>query len=243
MSLFELRMGSHERDGVYDHQRLEGRRNFLRFLIDQIAFRFLIKLERIEGLENFPMEGPGIVMINHIAFVDPLVVLGQLPRNVVTLAKEEVYQYPLISIFPKLWDVVLVHRGRMDRGVIRHALKVLDAGEILLIAPEGTRHPALTDPHEGLAYFADRSGVPVIPIAVTGTDGFPTMKRARWKQPGAVVKIGKPFTYKKSGGRANGATLKQMTDDAMYKLADLLPEHLRGEYADPPEAVFATIEG
>ncbi|MBI3361578.1 MAG: hypothetical protein HY023_10780, partial [Chloroflexi bacterium] len=70
----------------YDHARREPMRRFLRWLMDQIAWTFLVKIKAVEGLDNFPMTGPAILTINHIAFVDPVVVMGNVPRNIVPMA-------------------------------------------------------------------------------------------------------------------------------------------------------------
>jgi len=99
----------------YDHQALEKMRWKLRWILKYIGFGILAKYEGAEGLENFPVEGPAIVMINHIALIDPVVVLGAMPRNVVPMAKIEVYQYPVIGIFPKLWEVIPVRRQEFER--------------------------------------------------------------------------------------------------------------------------------
>jgi 1-acyl-sn-glycerol-3-phosphate acyltransferase len=181
-------------------------------------------------------------MINHIAFVDPLVVLANLPRNVVPLAKIEAFHYPVIGIFPKIWDAIPVHREGFDRHAIRRALAVLEAGEILLMAPEGTRNPSLRDAREGLAYIGGRSEAPIIPVTVTQTVGFPTLKRDRWREPGAFVQIGKPFRFRLGGQRLSRELLRKMTDEAMYVLARMLPPERRGEYADLSKATADTIE-
>jgi 1-acyl-sn-glycerol-3-phosphate acyltransferase len=217
-------------------------RRFLRFLIDQIAFRFLVRIERVEGLDNVPSSGPAILMMNHIAFVDPIVVLGNMPRNVVPLAKEEVYEYRFVGIFPRLWQVIPVRRSEVDRRAIRMALEVLAAGEILLLAPEGTRNPSLRDPKLGVAYLGVRSGVPVLPVAVTGTQGYPTMRRARWREGGAVIRVGPAFRLHAPEGKVTRETLQLMTDESMYVLASMLPAHLRGQYADLSQASTDTLE-
>jgi 1-acyl-sn-glycerol-3-phosphate acyltransferase len=227
---------------TYNHKSLEWRRNLCRFLLHQIAFRFLVKIDRIEGLEKIPPEGPGIVMINHIAFVDPLVVLANLPRNVVPLAKIEAFRYPVVGIFPKIWDAIPVLREGFDREAIRKALKVLDAGELLLMAPEGTRNPSLRDAREGVAYLGSRSGAPIIPVVITGSKGFPSIKPSRWRQGGAVVQIGSLFRFRSEEKRPGRDTLKIMTDEAMYVLAQMLPEELRGEYSELSKATAEYIE-
>ena len=74
---------------------------------------------------------------------------------------------------------------------------MLAAGEIILVAPEGHRSPQLQEGREGVAYLASRSGAPVVPVAVDGTEGFPTFWGSkRWKGPGVHIRFGRPFRYK-----------------------------------------------
>jgi len=226
----------------YNHQKFEWRRKLCRFLLHQIAFRFLAKIDRIEGLENVPAEGPGIVMINHIAFVDPLVVLANLPRNVVPLAKIEAFHYPVIGIFPKIWAAIPVMREGFDREAIKKALRVLEAGELLLMAPEGTRNPSLRDAREGVAYIGSKSGAPIIPVVVTGTEGFPSISPSRWRGEGAHIQVGSPFRFLPKSKRLDRQMLKQMMDESMYVLARMLPEERRGEYSDLSAATENMIE-
>lgn len=226
----------------YDHASLERRRWVLRWMIENIGFRFLLKYDRVEGVENFPESGPVIVMINHIAFVDPIVVMASLPRNVVPMAKVEAYEYPIWGIFPKLWEVIPVRRQSIDRRALRHALNVLKAGEGILIAPEGTRSPELQRGKEGVAFLATRTGAVVVPAAIEGTPGFPSLSSRRWKGAGAVVKIGKPFRFIKGEASVDGDLLRRMTDEAMYVLARMLPPERRGVYSDLENATQDTLE-
>jgi 1-acyl-sn-glycerol-3-phosphate acyltransferase len=215
----------------YNHAFWERRRRFLRFLLRYLGFTLLVRLDRVEGLENIPAQGPAILLINHIAFVDPIVVLHVVPRNIVPMAKIEVYDYPLIGILPRWWGVIPVRREEVDRRAIQQALQVLEAGEIILVAPEGTRNPQLQRGKEGMAYLASRSGAPIIPVAIEGTEGFPALRFSRrWREPGVVIKIGKPFHYRPDLSRAGKEQLRQMADDAMLLLAGMLPEERRGVY-------------
>lgn len=226
----------------YSHAGHEPVRNVLRWLITHVGFRWLAKIERLEGLENLPPAGPAIIMINHIAFIDPIVVLGNLPRNIVPMAKIEAYSYPVVGIFPRLWDAIPVRRGEVDREALMKALAVLKAGEIVLVAPQGTRQPALSQAKEGIAYLAHKSGAPIIPVAIEGTKGFPSISKKRWSEPGAVVTLGRPFRFKPVAGRLPREALRQMTDEAMYRLAALLPEGRRGYYSDLSKATSEYIE-
>lgn len=236
-----MKYGSSGRE-PYIHQKFELRRNFCQFLLRQIAFRILVRVERVEGIENLPEDGPGILMINHIAFVDPIVVLGVLPRNVVPLAKIEAFHYPVIGIFPHIWGAIAVRREEIDRQAVRNALRVLEAGELILLAPEGTRNPSLRRGREGVAYLGQKSGVPIIPVAVRGTQGYPSISPSRWREGGVNIRIGVPFRFKPLTEKRSMQLLRKMTDEAMYVVSGMLPEELRGEYADLSKATEETIE-
>jgi 1-acyl-sn-glycerol-3-phosphate acyltransferase len=227
----------------YRHGKFELRRRFCRFLMRIIAFSMLVKIERVNGLENVPKKGPAVLLINHIAFVDPIVVAHVLPRNIVPMAKIEVYNYPVIGVFPRIWGVIPVRREEVDRRAIQLALDVLQAGEIILVAPEGTRGPRLLRGKEGMAYLASRAGVPIIPVAIEGTPGFPALRfTARWRQPGAQITFGRPFYYRPELKRAGREQLRQMADEAMYILAAMLPAERRGVYGDLSGATQETVQ-
>jgi 1-acyl-sn-glycerol-3-phosphate acyltransferase len=190
--------------------------------------RLLIKLDGVIGLENVPIEGPAILMINHIAFVDPIVVLGCLPRNIVPMAKIEAYHYPIIGVFPSLWAAIPVRRGEGDRRALRLAMEVLEAGEIVLVAPEGTRSPALQSGKEGVAFLAYHTDTAVFPFG--------------WRGRGATVQFGRPFRFKRLSQRPDRARLRTMTDEAMCVLARMLPPERRGIYHAAEAARLGTID-
>jgi len=228
----------------YQHSRWETRRRILRWMLKSIGFTVFAKLMSVEGIENIPPQGPALLMINHIAFIDPFIVIHVLPRNIVPLAKIEVYDYPVVGIFPKLWGVIPVRREEVDRRAVQQVLEVLRAGEIVLVAPEGTRAPSLSQGKEGIAYLASRAGVPVIPVAIDGTERFPALRffSSAWQEPGARVHFGKPFRYRAEFRRPDRQQIRLMTDEAMYILASMLPAHRRGYYADVSKATQETIE-
>ncbi|HEB64579.1 MAG TPA: 1-acyl-sn-glycerol-3-phosphate acyltransferase [Chloroflexi bacterium] len=228
----------------YDHARFAWRRKALLGLLRYALWPLLAKLDSVEGVENVPAHGPVILLINHIAFIDPIVVMHVLPRQIVPMAKIEVYDYPVIGIFPYLWGVIPVRRGEVDRRALRMAIQVLQAGEIVLLAPEGTRSPALQRGKEGIAFIASRTGAPVVPVALEGTEGFPALRGTRrWRGPGVQVRFGAPFRFREDlfEKRPSRQQLRQMTDDAMCVLARMLPPHRRGVYADQIDRPLETI--
>ena len=234
---------NHRKTSGYNHAEWETKRNVLRWLLRAVGLPLFAKVDSVAGVENVPAQGNAIIMINHISFMDPFVVANPLPRNLVALAKVEVYDYPIVGIIPKLLGVIPVKRDEVDRQAIQRCLEVLKAGEMILLAPEGTRGPALREGREGVAYLASRSGAPVVPVAVDGTDGFPALRGTkRWRQPGGKIRFGRPFRYHAHLRRAKSNDLRKMTDEAMYVIATMLPEKRRGVYADLSQATQDTFE-
>ena len=226
----------------YQHARYERRRRLLRWLIHNVGYRFLARFEGAEGLEHIPLTGPLIVYFNHVAFIDPIIVLSCIPRNGVPMARHDVFSIPLWGIFPRIWEVIPVRRGEADRQALRGALRVLRAGETVLIAPEGTRSPQLQRGKVGLAYLAVRSQAVMVPGAIEGTPGFPSLNPSRHRLGGASVRFGRGFRFRAEIARPGREELRRMTDEAMYVLSALLPEQRRGVYADLDQATTDTVE-
>jgi len=213
-----------------------------------LILRMLFKLAlcyEIMGLENFPRQGPVILMINHINFLDPVLVGATMPREVVMFSKIENLDLPILGFFVRLYGVVPVRRGKVDRRALRQAIESLMRGEAFLIAPEGTRshHGRLQKAKDGMTYIALRTGATIVPIAVWGQEAFfHNIKRLRRTR--VHVRIGKPFRFvpKEPLRRED---LREMTREAMYQLAALLPPQYRGFYSDLDKATtrFLALEG
>ncbi|MBN2086635.1 MAG: 1-acyl-sn-glycerol-3-phosphate acyltransferase [Anaerolineales bacterium] len=224
------------------HDRMAPVRRILRFLMDNVAFRFLAKIDSVEGLENIPTEGGGIIYMNHTSLIDSVTVVKSVQRNVVPVARFDFGNVPIWGIFPKLWGAIPIKRGAVDRGALEQAVQVLKSGELLLYLPEGTRRPAMGRAKDGMAYLAAQTGVPVIPAAVHGVEGFPSLSPKRWAKPGAQIRFGQPFCFQLPDGKVTREWLRKMTDEAMYRLAALLPPERRGVYADLESATSETIK-
>lgn len=219
-----------KRSKFYHYRPSFARRFFTLFL--RAAFKVTMRLE-ISGLENLPKQGGYIVMINHISFLDPVIISGKFPHPVISMAKIEAYEDwftgPLIRVF----DAFPVNRGDVDRVALQTAFDVLGNGLPLLIAPEGTRSATteLGEPHQGLAYIASRTGAPIVPVAISGSHLW-KINIKRLRRTWVRLRIGTPFYLDAARSRANTAVLRKMTDEAMYYMASLLPAEQRGIYSD-----------
>jgi 1-acyl-sn-glycerol-3-phosphate acyltransferase len=200
-------------------------------------FKLTCKVE-IRGLENLPLTGPAILISNHTTnFEGPLYYVKLKPRKLRALAKSQLWDHLFTRIAMEAWESVKVDRGGMDMKAIRGCLGVLDDGDFLCIAPEGTRSETgiLKKAMPGMTFFASRKNVPVYPIVQWGLLSLPANLKKLRRTPVAVV-LGKPFRMAKpDGGKLSAEDRERMADEMMYRLAELLPEDLRGHYADPAE--------
>lgn len=219
------------------------RRRFLRdWLLHPLGFRLFVKFSST-GLENVPQRGPTIILMNHIAGLDPVMAGVALQKRLVTpLGKKEVLTYPVLSWLIRMWGVIPVDREQIDRSALSRILAVLEAGHCILIAPEGTRHPQMQQLKDGIAYIATKTNAIIVPTGVEGCDDFGHNIK-RFKRTTVTVKYGQPFRFKTGGkSRINRETLRQMTDEAGYQIAQLISPKRRGVYSDLANATPNTLE-
>ena len=198
----------------------------------RVLLRLCTRLE-IEGLENIPQGGPLLVAFNHLAHLDAALVLPFLPQPVEGIALENLYHVPVTGQLLRLYGAIPVHRDQFDREVIRRALQVLAEGRILALAPEARMSltGALERARQGVAYLALRSGAPILPMALTGTEkAYAEWKRLR--RPRLTVIFGEviitpPRASKPQARRQQAA---ELTDEIMYRIAALLPPEYQGVY-------------
>lgn len=206
-------------------------RRFCNFVL-RILFKILLKLE-IVGLENVPAEGPLILMITHTNFLDPVLAGGVMPREVVMMSKVENFWHPILGILVRLYGAFPVRRGEVDRRALRRSLEVLDKGEVLLMAPEGTRsgHGRLQKGHDGMTYIALHADAPILPMAIIGGERFWTNLPRLRRTPIKII-IGQVFRFSPEREPVKRTIMSKMTEEAMYQLASLLPPERRGFYSD-----------
>ncbi len=195
--------------------------------IVRVLLRILTRWE-VVGLENVPRQGPFIVITNHLSIVDPPAIMAALPCRVTAMAASKYIRHPF-GLLLGTANVIFVRRGEPDRRALRKALAVLASGGVLGIAPEGTRSKtgALQRGKPGAAYLALRANVPLLPVALTGTERF-FRDLARLRRPHLRVVIGEPFRLEVPEGAER--PFQALTDQMMHWLAALLPPEYRGVY-------------
>lgn len=150
---------------------------------------------RVDGREHEPATGPLIVVSNHRSDLDPLVVGSTLRRRVTFMAKQELFQVPVLRWWISACGAFPVRRGEADRQALRTALKILADGGVLVMFPEGTRAISreLRPPEPGAALLALRTGAALLPVALTGTDEVLPRGAHRLRRSKIQVRIGEPI--------------------------------------------------
>jgi 1-acyl-sn-glycerol-3-phosphate acyltransferase len=191
-----------------------------------------------EGLENFPKHGPALIVINHLGDADLPAMISVLPSTPDALGKVELYDVPILGKLMDYYGIIWLHRGRPDKRAMRAALDGLAEGRIIGIAPEGRQ--SLTGELEegtgGAAFLAYKSGAPVLPIALTGSENTNVYSHMKKFQRARVhVRVGKMFRLNDQIAEKKDA-VPEGTRLIMQALADLLPEAYRGAYSSTPDS-------
>ena len=197
---------------------------------------------RFEGaIDDIPKRGPVILAANHVSNVDGVLLAGwvipYLSRQVHWLGKREMFDVPVMGQVIRAYGVHPVERSGADIEAFRIAEGILEAGQILLLFPEGTRSRdgKLQTPRDGLALLALRTGATIVPVGLSDTnrlwprDGKPRF----WRNGHVRVRVGKPFRLADElpPDLSRKEAKTQATDLIMRRIAALLPERQRGPYA------------
>ncbi|GAA3521595.1 lysophospholipid acyltransferase family protein [Nocardioides daeguensis] len=218
---------------------------FLKF----VALGPLLKVvfrPRAEGVENVPATGPAILASNHLSYADWLFMPLVIPRMVRFVAKAEYFTSPGIkgwlqkNFFSGTGNIPIDRTsGDAASGALVSAKRVLAEGELFGIYPEGTRsHDGrLYRGKTGIARLTLETGVPVIPVAVVGTDVVapPGKKFGRIARP--TVRFGKPLDFSRYAGMENDRfILRSITDEIMYEIMRLSQQEYVDMYATRAKA-------
>ena len=206
-------------------------RSIVRFIMNIIAD------VEVVGLEKLP-QGNVILAANHLGRLDTAVLIYALERDDLIMAVAEKYKdHPIFGAIGRSVNAIWLNRFEADFAALREILARMQMGGLMVIAPEGTRSKseALQEGKMGVAFLASKSGYPVMPIALTGTEDrgvIENLKRFRRSKIKAVA--GELFYIEIPKGKGREEAMRNATDEIMCQIAAKLPESYRGFYKDYP---------
>ncbi|MEA3308914.1 MAG: lysophospholipid acyltransferase family protein [Chloroflexota bacterium] len=226
---------------IYPRRRLG--RELLRWLLQGI-FSLIMDLE-IVGVENFPTEGPLLLVANHFSFIDPALMARTAPWPLEFIGGFEMPNAPpIVRGLPKLWGYYPVHRGTSSRYAFRAAQSIMAQRGVLGIFPEGGNWATVLRPaRPGTAFIAAQTGARILPLGFAGlVNVFPRLQRG--KRAKVVARVGRPFgPFKVEGrGRRRREQLEEIGHTIMGRIAELIPPEQRGHYSTDP-AIRAAAQG
>jgi 1-acyl-sn-glycerol-3-phosphate acyltransferase len=190
----------------------------------------------VKGVENIPLTGGLLIATNHMSRMDiPVLFLTPNRPDMTALVTTKYLKYPLIRWFIITAQGIWLDRETADFGAFRTAVDALKKGIAVGIAPEGTRSTTaeLLEGKPGAALLALRAGVPIIPVAISGTEDS-VSQMLRFKKPRIVVEYGKVIPAPVLDRDNREGQLQELTDEIMCQLAAMLPEKYWGFYASHP---------
>lgn len=195
-------------------------------LINMMIFKLFFKTKRA-GVENLPLTGALILVANHSSYLDPFALAATASRKISFMMLESAYSKPLLRPICSRILCIPVKRDDRDLRALKRALKVIEKDGVLGIFPEGrmSLDVRLGEGRDGAAMIALRTGIPVLPVAITGASkAYPP--GARFPKPRPIrVRYGAPLTFSKLAGRKmNREALSTATLRLMKKIQELKEE-------------------
>ena len=196
----------------------------------------------ITGAENIPATGPVILASNHVSYADTFLTPALIKRQVTLPVKAEAFRrdqgfkWSVIAWFLKAVGMVPLDRtgGRAALDGLGPVIEALEQGRVVGIYPEGTRSPdgRLYKGKTGMARLALETGVPVIPVAVIGTDKVSPPGPFKWRRQKVTLKFGAPLDFSRYEGMSEDRyILRSITDEIMYEIMQLSGQEYVDMYA------------
>jgi 1-acyl-sn-glycerol-3-phosphate acyltransferase len=210
----------------------------LLYAIIRLGTDILCRIDKQDFLK-VPTHGPLILVSNHINSLEvPLLLAHLQPRQIIGLAKIETWDSKLMGWLFDLWEAIPVRRGEADLDAIRRCLEVLKVGNMLAMAPEGTRsyNGCLLRGLPGIVVIALHSGASILPIAHWGGESFSANLKG-FARTDFHVRVGRQFTLDTNNEKLNRKNRQEMVDEIMEQVALLMPEEYRGAYTDIKPAI------
>ena len=204
--------------------------------IVRFAMKLIANIE-VYGREKMP-DGNFIAAANHLGRLDTAALFCVIDRDDIIMPVAEKYKnHPLFGLMGRAVNAIWLNRFEADYSALREILARMEKGGMLVIAPEGTRSKteALQEAKLGVAFLASKSGYPVIPVAVTGTEDRAILENLKhFRRSKIVIRGGDPFKIELPKGKGREEAMRTATDEIMCRIAAMLPEKYRGVYADHP---------
>ncbi len=205
-------------------------KSILRFLFDRLT------IHQATGTENFPPEGPFLLATNHMSRLDlPLLFIDTPRPDLIALVADSYKKTPFFYWIIRTSGSIWLDRDKADFTAMRAGMDHLRAGGVLGIAPEGTRSRvgALLEAKTGVALLAEKTHVPVIPVAIEGTESA-MRQLVSLRRPHLWVHFGAPLTLPPLDRKDREGWLQRCTDEIMCRIAVMLPSRYHGFYANHP---------
>jgi 1-acyl-sn-glycerol-3-phosphate acyltransferase len=190
-----------------------------------VGFSRLFWRLSLDGLEHVPREGPFVLAPVHRSNIDTIVVAGVTTRRMRFMGKDSLWKFAWIGKVLSALGGFPVHRGSADREALRRCIEVIEGGEPLVVFPEGTRQsgPVVQPLFEGAAYIATRTGVPIVPVGIGGSEAA-MPKGSKLLRPVKVhVVVGEPLYPVPPGpsGRAPRSAVHDLTERLAERVQEL----------------------
>ena len=211
-------------------------RNFVRFLIHAVLN--LITQVEVYEQENIPTTGSFVLATNHLGVLDvfmPFYVLNRWDMFVMVADKWEKQTW--VRWLGRSLNFLYIDRFNPNLPALRDVITRMKSGQVLVIAPEGTRsrNGALLEAKPGVSYLASKLGYPIVPASLAGTSDEVLFENLRHlRKTHVVLRAGKPFELPPLPKQNRAEAMQRYTDEIMCQIAALLPEAYRGAYAKHP---------
>lgn len=211
-------------------------RTFLRWLL-RLIINLIAKVE-IRDYENVPTTGNFVIATNHLGFLDALLLYYAINRwDMFIPVAEKWEKSAFLRWVGRHLNFVFIDRFNPDLKALRRIIALMEEGNNLVIAPEGTRSRVgtMAEGKPGVSYLAAKLNRPIVPVGLAGTEDKVVLDNLKhFRRSHIVVTAGKGFSLPPLPAKNRDKALKQYTDEIMCRIAALVPEKYRGVYANHP---------